>query len=415
VDSLALRLPSGLAVRVSSGRGAAPVDDDRFSGARFFGARVYRALGTGALVVTTDDGTKLETANLDALRLPDYHALRDAAYRVGAVRQDAETLTCRNCDAEIRPTPEDAPIRDLDHWYTDAEPPRLGPFALSESGPEVTFRITTTGEARPFHEAVMKRTFRPTAAVVRAMGIVDFGGERSPRGIARALEALPDTEWAALEAAYETVAYSPKSYFPVVCPACGALHDMPAPAEREVDSRPYSEEVEPFLSEEDFAALVLTTGEAIYGEMGVAHIELEVVMDEAAVDGSGEPLLGSYQPVGETDPAGIAVAPFLISIYYRTFARMYEDEPYDVEAEIRETIEHEVQHHLHHLEGYDPMDEEERAEALSELERTYGKRAVQRARVTDVAADLRQLGWFAAGTIAVLGLIVLFLYLTGRL
>jgi hypothetical protein len=61
------------------------------------------------------------------------------------------------------------------------------------------------------------------------------------------------------------------------------------------------------------------------------------------------------------------------------------------------------------------MDEEERAEALSELERTYGKRAVQRARVTDVAADLRQLGWFAAGTIAVLGLIVLFLYLTGRL
>jgi hypothetical protein len=61
------------------------------------------------------------------------------------------------------------------------------------------------------------------------------------------------------------------------------------------------------------------------------------------------------------------------------------------------------------------MDEEERAEALSELERTYGKRAVQRAKVADLAVEIRRLSWFAAGSIAVLGLIVLFLYLTGRL
>ncbi len=161
--------------------------------------------------------------------------------------------------------------------------------------------------------------------------------------------------------------------------------------------------------------MVLRIGADVYEEMEVSNIELEIVTDEADVDGSGEPLLGSYQPRGAVDEAGVAVSPFVIRIYYRTFARMYGDEPYDVEAEIRETIAHEVEHHLHHLEGHDPIHERERREAQAELARTYGEPAVKRARVAGVVTEAKKLGWLALGSGVTVGLIALFLYLTGRL
>jgi len=417
VDRLELRLPSGLALSVSCGGAGAPVVDDRFRGERFFSGRLYRALDTGALVVDAKGGgERLGIDDLDALSLPDYHALRDAAFRVGAIDEEVRQLRCRNCDVNLPPRPEHAPTLDLDHWYVDAEDIDLSPLPLSESGPKIVLRVTTAGEARAFHRAALRDRFRLSPAVVKAMGIVALDEVTSPAEIARALEDVSDEEWSAVEAAYEYVAYSPKSYFPVLCPSCETLHDMPAPAVREVDSGPLPDVgAEPFPDEDAFAGMALSIGDSVYREMGVENIELEVVCAEAAVDGSGEPLLGSYQPLGRADTAGYAGVSFLICVYYRTFARMYEDGPYDVEAELRETIEHEVQHHLHHLEGHDPMDAAERDEAMAELERTYGKRAVQRAKVADAVAEAKNMGWLAVGSAAVLGLIVLFLYLTGRL
>jgi hypothetical protein len=393
------------------------VDDDRFGAERFFSGRLYRALEEGRLSIEDRRTSKeLNADDLDGLPLPDYHALRDAAIRVGAIAEDAEELTCRNCDAPLPPAPEQAPTEDLDEWYVDGESPDLSPLPLGEDGPEIAFRQTTAGEARAFHRAVLRETFRPTQKVVRAMGIVSLAGERDPAEIARRLETLSDEAWSVFEAAYGAVAYSPKSYFPVVCPRCGALHDMPAPAGREIGGDPFPVlDAPPFVDEERFSERVLAIGEEVYREMGISNVELEVVTSEADVDASGEPLLGSYQPRGSVDEAGIAVAPFLIRIYYRTFARMYEDEPYDLTEELRETIEHELEHHLHHLEGYDPMDEEEQREARAELERTYGKRAVERARMAGAISEAKSLAWLALGSGVVLGLIVLFLYLTGRL
>ena len=68
---------------------------------------------------------------------------------------------------------------------------------------------------------------------------------------------------------------------------------------------------------------------------------------------------------------------------------MGEQRQVDVEAEVRETIDHEVEHHLHHLAGYDPLDEQEQREARRELERTFGKRRIRQAEAASVVAELR--------------------------
>jgi hypothetical protein len=68
-----------------------------------------------------------------------------------------------------------------------------------------------------------------------------------------------------------------------------------------------------------------------------------------------------------------------VTIYYRTFVRIQEEEgPFDWDAELRETIEHELEHHVFHLRGEDPMDEEERAEIEREAVRVLGHREATR-------------------------------------
>ena len=57
--------------------------------------------------------------------------------------------------------------------------------------------------------------------------------------------------------------------------------------------------------------------------------------------------------------------PAEVTIFYRTFRAMWNEEGgYDWEAEIRETIEHELEHHVAFLTGDDPMDEAERDERV---------------------------------------------------
>ena len=78
-----------------------------------------------------------------------------------------------------------------------------------------------------------------------------------------------------------------------------------------------------------------------------------------------------------------------MTVYYQTFRRMWEEDgPYDLEAELHETIDHELEHHLHHLAGHDPLDEEERAEARGEIRKLYGDRRLARLAVREAAGDL---------------------------
>jgi hypothetical protein len=71
--------------------------------------------------------------------------------------------------------------------------------------------------------------------------------------------------------------------------------------------------------------------------------------------------------------------PTAIRLFYRTFRAVHRDEgPYDLDAEIRETIEHEVDHQTAHLAGHDPVDDEERALIERERERLVGRRELSR-------------------------------------
>jgi hypothetical protein len=443
VDELTLTLPSGRTVSVRRRGEGAPVADDRALGARMFSGRLVNAVASGRCEITPEgDGAQaLDERALLSLRLSDYHAIRDAAWRVGAIALEPTDLVCRNCDTPFTPAPEDAPLEDLDRWYLEGAEPVAGPFPLPSPivlpdgslADEVSAHEVTVEEALPLLRAVVRSNgIRVSKAVVRALGIDALGETRDRGAMARALEDASDDAWAAIETLFLLLNYSPKASFPVVCASCGALHDVDAPPTRELELDPVAaetllgerepreplardEELAPFPDEDAFAELALHIGREVYREMGVKNVELEVVFDTPPVDGSGEPLLGSYQPMTETDLAGYTTLGFLIQVYYRTFERMYEDEPYDVPAELRETIEHEVEHHLNHLRGHDPMDEEEREEAAREVARTFGRRAVRRAEVRAVVEEARGLGRFVLGALVVLGAIIVFLWLTGRL
>ena len=220
--------------------------------------------------------------------------------------------------------------------------------------------------------------------------------------------------------------YAARSHFPYVCPECGTLHDVLAPEHREFDFDPDAYELvvagelpdedperewPPFPDIDAFSELTLRIGREVYRDRRVKNIELAVEEGVPPVDGSGEPLMGSYQPMMQGDAAGYTEVRFQIDIYFRTFQSMYAERPFDLEAEIRETIDHEVEHHLHHLAGHDPMDEAEREEALAELQRTYGERAVRRAAVRGALGELKTLGWFLLGALVVIGMIVAFMTL----
>jgi hypothetical protein len=74
-----------------------------------------------------------------------------------------------------------------------------------------------------------------------------------------------------------------------------------------------------------------------------------------------------------------------VTIYYRTFEAMArqagqagQDGPFDWEGELRETIEHELEHHVYFLRGDDPMDEAEREEIDREALRVVGRAEARR-------------------------------------
>ena len=97
-----------------------------------------------------------------------------------------------------------------------------------------------------------------------------------------------------------------------------------------------------------------------------------------AVDDGGEPLLGSYLPPPSAD-AAVPQRPPTVTIYWRTFVAVARDEEdFDWEDELHETIEHELEHHGYFLQGHDPMDEEERRAIVDETVRVVGKTEASR-------------------------------------
>ena len=134
--------------------------------------------------------------------------------------------------------------------------------------------------------------------------------------------------------------------------------------------------------------MVREAGKRIYRQRGVRNIDLLVDDGVPACDDGGEPLLGCYTPSHPDDLHGDPRGPE-IRIFYRTFQAAFQDEPtFDVRAEIDETIDHEVTHHLHFLAGDDPLDDDERDAIVEENVRRIGKREATRRAGKELVADV---------------------------
>jgi hypothetical protein len=324
------------------------------------------------------------------LALCDANVVEAILAELGAIEKGRVPLTCRNCGESIELVAE-LPLAPLTSPPGDHELDRPGRWdrpewhalprgiAIARRGTADCFQLARrTLSDRARLESMLGDTLNVGAPLIRAVGITALGrGETpittSPSAIARALDALDDADfdaaWDAISRAYDEQHWPPRLLAAMPCPSCGARHDIEAvrrPLEW-IESREHVE-TGPFPSFEQFRDRAADIAKEVFSATGLSAItDVEVLVDDEVppCDDGGEPLLGSYTPAAE---GGLHV----IALYYRTFRSMYADEPYDVDAEIRETIDHELEHHVGHLRGDDPLDHEERAEIVRERARRMG-------------------------------------------
>ncbi len=359
------------------------------------------------LLALADDGAKVPLASLS---LGDFHAVRALALAGGVLAEESVDVTCKNCEATLTVLPCKAlplgPFRDfeLDDPELDAtlapgiahEIPDV-PLPGDRRASTVTFSARTAEQARPLFQALSRRDLEVDAAFVSAMGIVSLGEETSPRVIARALSRCDDDAFAGVTDAFLATHYPLRLGAPIRCEACGARNDVDAPYEREVEpsglvrgdaANPGANVPAQFPTLDDFSEVARTSFEEHVSRFPADTVDLVVTDETPDCDDGGEPLLGSYVPGSAPDGHGLLARP-TVTVYVRTFRAMWNQEgPYDVAAEIDETIEHELQHHEHHLTGEDPMDDEERAEIVHEAQRILGRKQVARDAAQGLGMDI---------------------------
>ncbi len=359
------------------------------------------------LVEVAEEGAKVSLASLS---LSDFHAVRALALAGGVLREEAVDVPCKNCEATLTVLPCRAlplgPFRDFE--LCDAELDATLPMGTAHEIPDVplqhgkhaktvTFAARTAEQADPLFAALSHRELVVDAAFVEAMGIASLGAEGRPRAIARALSECDDDAFAAVTDAFLATHYPLRLGAPLRCEACGARNDVDAPYEREVEpsGHPRGDGADAnanvpatFPTLDDFSEVARTSFMAYVSRFPADTVDLVVTEETPACDDGGEPLLGSYVPGSAPDAHGLPFRP-TVTVYVRTFLAMWnEDGPFDVVAEIDETIEHELLHHEHHLTGADPMDDEERAEIVREAQRVLGKKQVARDARHGLGADI---------------------------
>jgi hypothetical protein len=343
-----------------------------------------------------------------ALALRDFHVVRAILARSGVIEEEEIEVSCRNCGATIRLRPcakleigpwVDAEAKDeeLDVTLPFGEPIDVPPIELpgGDKVRSVTFEDRTVDEARALFVAAAKKPFDVTPQVVRAMGIVALGDQREAETIAEALADCDDDAYFAVCEAFLASHYVSRLGCAVFCDECGARNDVDAPYEREVTagaragtSTSTSRGALPNF--EAFADRARAIARPLMRKGPTRDVELVIEGGTPEVDDGGEPLLGSYVPPHAGDASGIPTRAPVVTVYYRTFKAMWdEDGPYDWEAELTETIEHELEHHVYFLRGDDPMDDEERAVIDDEAVRIVGRRESSRRAIEGFGASWR--------------------------
>jgi hypothetical protein len=347
--------------------------------------------------LTTRDGKPL---GLDELPLADFHSLRAILTRLGRIPEDEVSIVCQNCETRFEVKPSSAlelgPYADdeLDDDELD------GRFAFdiahaipaldgSDGTSELRLAPRTVAEAAPMHRALERASgLRITSAMVGGMGLVELDGERDARKIARKLQLAPDDVMGAVIDWFELAHYPARLEVPHPCPSCGMTEYVAVPAKRELSSASAGDLARRggFLTPAELEVIVREEAESLYAELGVSAVDLALIEGPAETDDGGEPLLGCYR---HPDPEGLVPRPAEIRIFHRTFENVFQDEgPYDVRAEIRETIQHELEHHLAYLAGQDAVDDDEQSVIHHELAQRVGKREVGRRASREMRSDL---------------------------
>jgi ribosomal protein L40E len=395
-----VHLPSGrvvdLVASASGPRARAPKDP-------LFSELLARV--DGGELALVEGGSRVDPRSLE---LRDFHALRAIATRLGWVAEEPVTVACRNCgqSLDLRPCAAlqlgpfvdgelDDPELDATLDLSAAYPIPAVSLPGGGEAREIRLRRVAVAEAAPLHRALRRRRLALTASVVRAMGIVSLGSETRPAAIASALSRGSEEAWGAIGDWFLQAHYSPRLAAVVLCSKCGARNDVDAPYEREFEPSALAaltgqsnEATEVFFPDFDaFAAHAQGAFDAIAGP-SAAHVRLVLDDNVPEVDDGGEPLMGSYQP-----PGGDVTAPVgngAVTLYYRTFRAIWDDDgPYDWQAEVDETLDHELEHHAGWRAGDDPMDDDERAEISAERVRLVGRRTAARQGMSALGVDVR--------------------------
>lgn len=389
-----LTLPSGRRVRMREGTTIS--EETTEPEGLFAGAR--DVLTDGTIVLIGDD--ELPFA-MDDLALGDFHVIRAVLTKDGVLEEPEIEITCRNCEAKVTARPcagleiapwEDGDLGDdeLDTTLPFGQPIEIPtiPLGRVRSASTVTFVRRTVAQATPLFVAFEEGIPAITHAIVEAMGIVALGNERSVDKIVDALSSCEDDAFDAITDAFLASHYVLRLSSVALCKECGARNDVDAPYDREMElvgQRPLvteareDEDAVELPPLETFLARANELGNPMRSKTpGGDEIKLIVNNGIPPVDDGGVPMLGCYEPA-TLDGFGGTAHPPRITLFYRTFRSMWTDEgPYDWEDEIRETIEHELEHHEYFLDGADPMDEAEHAAIDDEQRRIVGTKESRR-------------------------------------
>jgi len=384
-----VHLPSGLVVTLDDKAAARALASDAAQEARPGSLKQALAFLNAAEIRASADKTPVDVSGLS---LRDAHTLRALFTHAGLLPEEPAELRCENCDKPFRIAPssllETGPFVDgelsdpeLDAPFNHDKPHPIPPIRVGTSlARSVRIAARSLEEASPLWLAEEQGSFRFTPALVVAMGITALGKERRASVIADALStASAEAYQAVADLLYE--AFYPARLVAVYrCASCGARNHLDVPWLREIPSSASEprERRRAFPDLDTFEAMVRSSADRIFALRGVRNIDLVVHEDVPFCDDSGEPLLGCYTPGGTDEDLGIPRAPE-IRLFYRTFAVEFRhDKSFNVEAEIDETIDHEITHHLHQLAGDDPLDDEEREQIASDEVRRIGRREAMR-------------------------------------
>lgn len=416
-----LTLPSGRRVRLDVGiaRREAP----RVAGLGELGAAL-ELLATEGLVESAGRAVTLEE-----LELRDFHVLRAVLARSALLPERERELRCENCGEPSRLRPSSAlELGPFVHGELD-DPELDAPFDHERAHP-IPPVFTPSGLARTVRLApraasdlgVLLRSGEPPVslgpAVVGALGIVRLGPERRAERIARSLARAGEDVWTSLGELYDRAHYVARLDVVARCERCGARLELRAPGGHELDLVAPSEALAPGeqapapMTLEAFERRAALHAAQSFRRLGMAPIAVVVDAGVPLCDDGGDPLLGCYTP-RVSDASGALEQPAEIRLFYRSFcAEARLDPSFELDAEIRETIEHELEHHDNHLRGADPLDDEEREQIARELVRRVGRRELVLRGFAGLAADLW--GFLRVTWPILLGVAALVLYPTCR-